>query len=214
MDTPISLILLSGGLNTRMQGYNKGLLRLAGETFLERIYRTARPLVTEAILVTRQPEALQHTSFRQATDLFNLRSSLTGIHAGLSASRNAWCLVLPCDAPLVKRDVLGLLIARISDQLDAVVPRCGRFYEPLCSVYSKRCLPAVESLLRAHRPKVANLFDLVRIETVAEADIRRVDPRLESFINVNTADDLKKAAALLGCPQSETDWMTRGADSR
>jgi len=199
----ISLVVLSGGRNSRMHGLNKGMLRLGEETFLDRIYRTARPLVSEALLVTRHPALYRKTGFRPVEDIYSLRSSLTGIHAGLTRASNQWSLVLPCDVPLVKRDLLSLLIAKAESGVDAVVPRCGTLFEPLCALYAKSCLEYADELLQANRPKISNLFERIRLRTLEEAELRQVDPELESFVNVNTAEDLARLQHRCGSARSQ-----------
>jgi molybdopterin-guanine dinucleotide biosynthesis protein A len=49
-------------------------------------------------------------------------------------------------------------------------------------------------LLESGLAKISAMYSQVRIRTVSEAEVLTVDPGLDSFINVNTPEDL---AALL-----------------
>ncbi len=64
------------------------------------------------------------------------------------------------------------------------------------AVYKKTCLPAMAWQLERDLLKIQGLFRKVRVKTVAEADLRKVDPELNSFFNVNTPEDLIQAEIL------------------
>ncbi len=83
MDIPCSGVILAGGRNSRFGGREKAFLPVGGKLLFERIYEVCRPLFDELILVTNNPAAYLRWDLHIVTDLFAVRSSLTGIHAGL-----------------------------------------------------------------------------------------------------------------------------------
>ena len=66
------------------------------------------------------------------TDLFPVRSSLTGIHAGLFHSRTPYAFFAACDIPFLKKEVVKAVIGAITPDIDAVIPETAAGFEPLC----------------------------------------------------------------------------------
>ena len=86
-----------------------------------------------------------------------------------------------------------MLIEEIEPAADIIVPYSGIYYQPLCAVYSKRCIPFIEAQLRDGDLKVDNLFTGVRIKTVPYETFQAVDKDLLSFFNVNSPEDFEYA---------------------
>ncbi|MFP4391375.1 MAG: molybdenum cofactor guanylyltransferase [Desulfohalobiaceae bacterium] len=192
-----SAIILSGGLNTRMKGLNKSFLQLQGISFLQRLLDVLRPLFQEIILVTRQPELYCEPELRIVEDVFQIRSSLTGIHSGLLHASHKQALVTACDMPLLQPALVKELLERWDPEYEVLVPKKNSFYEPLCAIYAKRCLPWIEDLLHKEQVKISNLYNQVRIKEIQEQTLRRADPELASFFNINSQEDLLQARAML-----------------
>jgi molybdopterin-guanine dinucleotide biosynthesis protein A len=188
----LSGIILSGGLNSRMHGKNKSFLKLGRETFLDRLLSTLGALFGEVILVTRDPHLYDTRDIKVVEDIFDVRSALSGVHAGLVRAANRHSFVVACDTPLLKPELVKRLVQEGYDDDDVVVPKKGEYLEPLCAVYSKACIPPIEALLKQRKVKISNLFPLVRTKEVDVSRINQEDPELLSFINVNTPGDLEK----------------------
>ena len=180
--------ILAGGRNTRMEGRNKAFLTIDGRTILDRLIDTLAPLFPEILLVTRQPELYTGHAIRIVEDIFQARASLTGLHAALTHAQAPWTFVCPCDAPFIQPALVRLLLDGISPQVDAVVPRIGDYYEPLCAVYSKNCLAPITAQLKREEFKISGFFRHIRIQQISEAQLRVADPQLRSFLNVNTPE--------------------------
>jgi len=199
----LSGIILSGGLNSRMFGKNKSFLHLGRTTFLDRLLSTLKPLFSELILVTRDPDLYTLGELKVVRDIFDIRSALSGVHAGLVHARQQHAFVVACDTPLLKKELVERLILEGYEDDEVVVPRKGKYLEPLCAVYSKSCIPHIETLLEDKKVKISNLFHLVRTREVDAFTINQEDPGLKSFININTPDDLRVIQeSLLGSPPS------------
>ena len=97
---PISGVILAGGRSRRLAGRNKALLSVGAETNLARLIELFQTLFDETILVTNDPTAYVAYDLQIATDLLPVRSSLTGIHAGLFYAANPHVFVAACDLPL------------------------------------------------------------------------------------------------------------------
>ncbi len=194
MGQEFSGIILCGGLSSRMQGRNKGRLSLGGRTFLERLLSTLRPFVAELFLVTRDPWLFEpQPGVQVVCDRYAVRSSLTGIQAGLFHCRTRFAFVAACDIPFLQPEMVQLLLGECSEEVDVVVPICAGYFEPLCAVYSRDCLPAIEGLLERKQLKITNLYSRVRVREVAEERLLLADPELLSFFNINTKEDYERA---------------------
>jgi molybdopterin-guanine dinucleotide biosynthesis protein A len=81
---------------------------------------------------------------------------------------------------------------KISPGYDAVVPRVdNKTYEPLHAVYSKNCIEPLERLIRENVYRILELYPLVKVRYIENAEIDRFDPEHVSFFNINTETDLK-----------------------
>lgn len=193
-------IILAGGRNTRMGGQPKGRLQIAGKSFLERIAAALGRCTGELILVTREPAVYHDWPYRIVEDVFQVRSPLSGIHAGLLHMDAEIAFVSSCDTPFLHRAVIRMLIDQADDASDIVVPASGNYFQPLCAVYSKACVRFIEHQLARGDPKVDHLFDQAQVKSVGYEQFQSVDPQLISFFNVNTSADLAAAAAMVDDP--------------
>lgn len=190
-------VILSGGLNSRMAGQNKAFLEVGGHSILSRLMSRLKPVFEEILLVTREPQAYTHIPVKVVEDLYEERSSLTGIHAGLVHARADFAFVVPCDTPFLQPAVIRLLLRALEPELDVVVPLVEGHYEPLCAIYSKRCLPAIEVQLECADYKIFNFFDQVTMKILTTDQVKSADPELLSFFNVNTPSALLASQDLI-----------------
>ncbi len=185
-------IILCGGKSSRMEYENKCLLRVRGRTFIEIIKERMESFFAEVLLVTKEPHLYELSSCKIVEDIFPSFSSLTGIHAGLVNSSSFFNLVVGCDTPLIRGEVISLLLSQISPEVDVVIPKIRGFYEPLCAIYSKRCIPVIERLLQEKRFAIREVFKYVSLKEISEEEVAISDPSLVSFFNINTPEDYKR----------------------
>ncbi|RJQ86471.1 MAG: molybdenum cofactor guanylyltransferase [Desulfobacteraceae bacterium] len=183
-------VILAGGLNTRMQGRNKAFLEVGGRAIVDRLIEILGTFFAEILLVTRQPELYAGRPIRVVEDIYAARAALTGIHAGLRHIQTDFAFVVPCDAPFIEPALIRSLLAELEPHLDVIVPMVDHFYEPLCAVYSKKCLPAIEEQLNRGDYKISRLFERIRLKTIPLEKIMQADARKRAFFNVNTPEAL------------------------
>jgi molybdopterin-guanine dinucleotide biosynthesis protein A len=190
MRYPCSGVILSGGLNSRMGGQNKAFLSVGHQRILDRLFNTFDGLFEEVLLVTNDP--LQYLSWDAliVSDLFPVRSSLTGIHAGLFHASAPHIFVTACDTPFLSRPLIKRLLEEIEPKWDVIIPVTAEGRQPLCAIYSKRCMKPIDHQLENQDPKIIRFFPKVKVKELSDAQIRSADPDLLSFFNINTPDDL------------------------
>jgi molybdopterin-guanine dinucleotide biosynthesis protein A len=133
--------------------------------------------------------------YRVVPDAYAQGGSLGGLYSGLAAAAHEYALAVATDMPFLSVPLLRWLLAQPRD-FDALVP-VRREPEPLHAVYSRRCLEPMRHRLEAGRLKIADFLDDVRVRYVDAAALAPHDPAGLTFFNVNTPEDLARAAQLL-----------------
>jgi len=176
---------------------NKALLEIGGETILARTLSTLTPVFREIIIVGSEPE--RYTAFGCAVheDILPGLGSLGGLHAALAHSRTDRTLCVACDMPFLKKEVLSLLAAEAAGGWKAVVPKLAKGLEPLCAVYDRSLKTQIEKNLERGERRVRSILDVRWSRFIGESELRRLDPGLVSFMNINTPEALEKARGLL-----------------
>lgn len=193
MPHPCTGVILSGGLSTRLHGKNKAFISVGGMRILDRLYRIFSDLFNEIILVTNDPGQFVKWDLTIVTDIFQVRSSLTGIHAGLFYMKNSFGFFTACDIPFLNKDLVAILIENIEANKDIIMPETAAGLEPLCAIYSKRCLNTAEHYIKQNKFKIQRALEKHRWKIIPESELRAKDPELLSFFNINTPEDLAQA---------------------
>jgi len=196
MKIPCSGVILAGGLNKRFGGKNKAFIHCGGKRILDRIYDVLQSLFDEIILVANDPLPYLEWDLKIVGDLFTFRSSLTGIHAGLFYASNPFVFVTACDTPFLKKALVQKILAEIDPKADLTIPQTEAGLEPLCAVYSKKALNKIEAYLIQEKVKITRVFGKKRVKKIPENILRRADPDLVSFFNINAPEALKEAEAI------------------
>lgn len=191
----VTPVVLAGGQGTRLGGVNKALLEIGGQRVIDRLLAALRPLGTPIVIVSNDDSLLGLPDTVVVRDVEPRAGALMGLYSGLRAVHTPLAVATACDMPFVSTALLRALLAQAAG-VDAVVPVIGEQPEPLHAVYRPSCLPAIEAALAAGRKRLLAFFDAVRVRYVPEAELRRWDPELRSFLNVNWPDDLARARAL------------------
>ena len=186
-------VILAGGKNSRFSGKNKALVRIGEKRILDRIYDVFTILFDKIILVTNDPLQYMEWDFDIVTDIFPIRSSLTGIHTGLFYITTPYAFFAACDIPFIKKELIEILLDGVEPSIDIVIPETSKGVEPLCSIYSKRCFKPIEEQLEKKSLKIQRVFQKVRVKKISEDILRTIDPDLVSLSNINTPDDLARA---------------------
>jgi molybdopterin-guanine dinucleotide biosynthesis protein A len=188
---PATLIVLAGGEAKRL-GFPKHHLAVDGERVIDTLHEKLGPLFVETIVVGRNIDNLP-PGVQTTEDHYTVRSPLVGIHAGLSASRTDLTFVVACDMPYVEPSLVEYLLSQ-AESVDAVVPVVRGYYEPLCAVYRKTCLAAIENLVERGVLKVSELYPRVEVRNPGHKQIQQHDPKLQSFLNLNAPVEIKQPA--------------------
>ena len=168
-------------------GQDKGALRFGAETMLERITRITGAMADHVIVVGRRDQSAP-TIHDAVEDL----GPLAGIAAGLAASKTDLNVVVACDMPLIKPEVLQRLLAMIGED-DACVAVVDGHASALCGVYRSRVAADAQALLDSGERRVMRLLDRIKTKRVDAALLRDIDPDLLTFVSCDTPEAYRLA---------------------
>jgi molybdopterin-guanine dinucleotide biosynthesis protein A len=194
----VTVAIQAGGESSRM-GRDKALLPLAGKPLIEHVLSKVADLGDELIITSNRPESLAYLGVKIASDRAPDGGTLQGLRTALAAATHPRVLVVACDMPFLNRPLLEYLLDRSREGVDVVVPKHGRYYEPLHAVYRRRVvLPEINASLAAGILRLNNLLPRVNVLAIGNEELDCFDPQRLSFFNINTPQDLQRAKELLG----------------
>lgn len=160
MKRTYGVLILAGGKGRRMGGANKALLQLQQQTFLSR-QENALSDFDEKLISLQDASWLGDSPFLPVFDQVTDRGPLEGLRCSLSLCRSDALLVVACDMPLFSGKLAKAML-QAGEGFDAVIcqDRAGRIH-PLCGIYSKQCLPAIESMIARGNYKITDIMKAV-----------------------------------------------------
>ena len=182
-------IILSGGKSLRM-GENKAFIEIDGIPIINRIHTLFKELFQEIIIVTNQAELFLNLEARIFADIIPDRGVLAGLYTGLFFSSYLYSFCVACDMPFLNESVIKYLIQK-ADHFDVIVPKTKDGLQPLHAIYSKNCLDPIKRTIEQQKYSIIDFFPRVKIKMVEEYEFYSLDPTMESFINVNTPEELR-----------------------
>lgn len=188
-----SAVLLAGGESKRM-GRDKAFLKLGEERLVDLVFRKLNALFFETIIVTDRQQELSYLPARFTGDLFknSEKCALRGIHAGLSLATGPSCFVVGCDMPFLSLPLIQHM-SHFAVDYDVVAPYLGGYYQPLFAFYNRSTLDFITQRLQENKLKLTGLYPHLNVKPIDEGTVKRFDPQMLSFHNVNTKDSFSKA---------------------
>ncbi len=183
-------VILSGGRNSRF-GSNKAMAEINGVRIIDSITEKFRALFDEVIIVTNTPESYLYLNVTLTGDIYRDMGSLGGLFSGLTLAVHERVFVTACDMPFVNPAVIEYIL-NSSHGYDAAVAKISGHYEPLLAVYGKKLLPIMEEQIKSGSYKIIDLYSRAKIRVISEESLRVYDPGLQSFININYPEDMKR----------------------
>ena len=199
-----SAVILAGGFSRRF-GSDKGLVLLNAKPLVRHLIDNVSPVVDEIFVVVSSKEQKKNfepvveNTTKLVIDKDDTQSPLVGAITGFESTDSEYSLLLPCDAPLVSTQIVKFLLDLCTNR-HAVIPRWPSGYlEPLQAVYhTKSALFAAKTALKNGRLNMRSMIDnLQGVRYISTMVLEQLEPKLVTFFNVNTPQDLKKAESFL-----------------
>ncbi len=177
-------IILAGGKSRRM-GQDKSLLKIVGQSMIERIVEKLRPHFDELIISANEVEKYRFLDLPVIADKTPDQGPLMGILSCLEKSSNDLNFVIACDVPEPDTDLILTLLDQ-AEGYDIVMPQLGTDrYEPLIAAYRKSVIPHAVRILANGQRRIIKLFDSTKVRFVEKTDC-------QWNRNLNTSDDYQK----------------------
>jgi molybdenum cofactor guanylyltransferase len=158
----VTTIVLAGGKSTRM-GRDKALIPIQGVPMLQLICTIAEACTNKVYIVTPWPERYQElltakSQFIPEVPLLGetgneprTHGPLIGFMQGLAIVETNWVLLLACDLPNLRLEILQDWISKldtIPEHKIAALVQNNQIWQPLCGFYRSRCLPELNQYIR------------------------------------------------------------------
>lgn len=211
MNTEIPFVILIGGKSKRF-GLDKGLIKVSGKSFIVQQIETLKKISKNIFLSVHDKFQIQ--TYQKALTKFDflsyilddysilegkkLRSPLLGIYSSfkyLLKTNFKKIFVISCDSPLIKYEVL-ILMLKESLNFDCCIPRWKNgFLEPLFAIYPiEKGYRMAKKNLNLKKFRLRELLNKDwKINFVSIEDkIKNYDNKLATFYNINKEEDLEK----------------------
>jgi molybdopterin-guanine dinucleotide biosynthesis protein A len=203
-------LVLAGGEAKRFQTqsgvwHDKALAQINGNPFLVKIIRNLQLAVDKVAVSVSSPErqiqykqvleryAIKNVEFVLDQTNTQIRGPLLAINSGLQAINAQYTLVVPTDMPFLQPKIASYLLDACSG-FDASVPMWpdGTLETLLIALNRETCLEITETLLTLGRANADSIHRGVgKLQLISPMqDIYQLDPQLQSFININTPQEL------------------------
>jgi molybdopterin-guanine dinucleotide biosynthesis protein A len=183
----VSGIILAGGRSSRL-GRDKTLLTINNETLIKRTIRVLSEVADEIIIASNHTAKYNLPGLIEVPDTFSGMGPMGGMHAGLIAAKHTHAFVVSCDMPFFSSELAKFLVDR-KDGYDVIVPQINKRWEPLCGVYSKKCVGYIEKCLSTNVKQVYQFYPYVKVLKVTEDEISGMGKVEDLFYNLNTPAD-------------------------
>jgi molybdenum cofactor guanylyltransferase len=183
----ISGAVLAGGRSSRF-GRDKALELWQGKTLLEHALASLENC-TERFIIGGTSERYGFAGVPIYADLEPHQGSLYGLARALELAQSDRVAVMACDMPGLSREFWNFMTNLEPAQV--VIPEnTDGFLEPLAAIYSKSCLPTVQTALEAKQLRMTGWHDGLEVRVVSWTELEaRFGSKL--FRNVNTRADLE-----------------------
>lgn len=187
----ITGIVLAGGRGQRMQGQDKGLVRLENRPLIEYAIDAVAAQSTRIIISANRNlaryRAYGHTVVPD--DLSGFEGPLAGIESALKHIDTAYALCLPCDCPHPPPDLARRLCAALNaDQAQIAFAHDGERPQPLFCLLAKSIGAPLRAALAGGERKA-----LAWMQNMPHVMVEFSDQR-QAFRNFNTLEALEAYA--------------------
>lgn len=198
LPTQLSAIVLAGGLSSRM-GQDKALIEIDQVPLLDKICQIALQCADSVYVITPWVERYRAVVDRQVQFIREVplsnqpnepNGSLVGFVQGLANVQTDWVLLLACDLPGLREEVLQDWAAKLSTVEGAIafLPKNPEgYWEPLCGFYRQDCLPSLEVYVANGGRSFQGWIAQQSVQAVQELAISD----RQMLLNCNTPEDLQ-----------------------
>ncbi len=202
VDTRQEALILAGGRGSRLP--DKCFKTLGNKELILYVFEKISISTRKIVVAVKNSEQANRLSVllpsvQIVLDEVSDQTPLAGFLSGLRAIGSQYVFVAPCDTPFIEPGVIQLLFQRALGNDGAVVMIDSGMLEPLCAVYRREtALRAAQKAIQSRRTSMLDvLAQFTKIVRVHSEELRKVDPQLLTFRNINTNEDLAWAERMI-----------------
>ena len=191
----LGILILAGGSSERMSA-EKAFFEINGKPMIRHVVERVFKLSNEIVISCKSGREKLVELFPQVNvvlDKNKKKGPLTGLMSALPEIRSEYTALVTCDCPKIKSEVIRLLFEYAKNHGGAVPRWPNGYMEPLQAVYETvKLRKAVNEAWKGGKMKLTNVLKKIPdIVYVSTKKLKLIDPKLESFINVNSPEDIK-----------------------
>lgn len=191
--THFSIAILAGGMSRRF-GTDKSFAELYGKYFYQICIEKASAISDDVLLISKDSSKYPFISgVRKLDDIIsNVQTPLVGIYTATVFAKYDKVFIWSVDAPLLKSEVIKVIVEGMVEGYDACVPDIDGKIHPLIACYCKRVSERLKLFIDENNFKVMSFLGQIDVNYIDKSVFYKVDPEMISFSNINTIDDLRK----------------------
>lgn len=207
----LAIAVLIGGKSSRF-GSDKGLFELSGKPLisylLDILYKINYNIFLVANSISQMQDYMKKIDIKNLTAFIidekdinsddTLQTPMIGLYSAfkeLNRLNYKKVIILTCDSPLIKKEVLEYLIEKCKN-FDCCIPQWeSGFLEPLIAIYPiKKALKSIKRNFKNRLYKLTNILSTHwKINFISiEKEIKQIDSELSTFININELKDIEE----------------------
>lgn len=187
-----SIAIIAGGMSRRF-GSEKSFAMIHGKPFYLHCLEKAKLLSDDLMLISKNSSKYpEFNSIRKIDDLFpHIQTPLVGIYTASIYAKYEDLFIWSVDAPLLKPEIIKIISDNIKSY-DACIPKIDDKIHPLLGFYKKSISEKLKALIENKLLKVTSFLDKINTLYIDNKFFECADPKLTSFSNINTPEDLNK----------------------
>jgi len=176
----VGVVILAGGLARRMQGQDKGLVKLCDKPMVQWTLDVVRQFSNDIVINTNRNH-----------DAYGHLGPLAGLYAAMQVLDNDYIFMCPCDSPFVELTLLNKLNEALnngdtnssSKTVEIAVAHDGDRLQPVFAMVSSALADSLDNFLLSGERKIDKWYGMHNMLAVNCHDCAA------SFRNINTEEE-------------------------
>ena len=188
----ISIAILAGGKSSRMDGNNKGLMKLNNKLVLSRLISIACNYSSDVFVIANDMlDEYRKIHQNVYSDILeDYQGPLSGIYSALSYCKNRYLITLPCDGPFLSKEYFETL-TECNNEKKIFVTKTGDRLQPVHARIDTSLKNNLKLFLQSGERKIDKWYTSCGYGEVL------FDESDEMFINLNTKTDIEENIELI-----------------
>ncbi len=181
--------ILAGG-QSRRYGRDKAFVIWNGKTLINWVITNTNQFTDDIYILAKHKHDFIELGYPVLEDNNDESTPINGI-LRISPLVKDWLLLLACDIPFFKTEILTLLWER-KEEGKACLYRIDDKLYPFLALYPKELLQYWKQAYYDGKRRLRHILRMMPKVVLDENEIRNIDPDCSSFVNINNPEQLRK----------------------